>query len=563
MPPVSDRVLNWLYSVLTNEYLDVKRTYTDVADALGQYPSLAPKTEVYTYENGAPALLLLVSGTVPVQFRGAVYRFPVAIWVPQAYPREPPMVYVEPSRDMLVRPGQHVSADGRVYHPYLSGWGQFWDKSSLVDFLTVLRGVFAKEPPVVAKQPEPAPPAVPPPPDEWRRSMQPQPTMSPAPMNQATPPPPPPKPPKQVEGVNGSPSPYPNGHVQQQQHQAGPPLPPLPPGMGGLPSYGQQQHMPQRQASLTERPLPPTPQSQMQTPHPFQAAQFENGTPASPNFPHGQYAEPPLARYQQPPPLPPQQAPYSGSPAPMPPQYAGPPLPPNAQYPGNAYPPQAAYMPPAAQTAAQPAPPTMDLLTSPLDVTLPSQNADATPLPVPPVPPNPQKDALLRALSTALRAQTIQATQDNAAAIAPLQAQQAALRAAHAKLQGELDALTALQATLDTNERVLRGAMGQADRVMEEARGRTVPDVDDVLVAPTVVGEQLWRVVAEERALGEAIFVLGRGLDSGRVGAEGFVRQTRSLAREQFLKKALIKKIAKGMGLDEDPHGVGARGFYS
>lgn len=30
------------------------------------------------------------------------------------------------------------------------------------------------------------------------------------------------------------------------------------------------------------------------------------------------------------------------------------------------------------------------------------------------------------------------------------------------------------------------------------------------------------------------------------------MQQTRSLAREQFLKKALIKKIAKGMGLDEN-----------
>jgi ESCRT-I complex subunit TSG101 len=29
-------------------------------------------------------------------------------------------------------------------------------------------------------------------------------------------------------------------------------------------------------------------------------------------------------------------------------------------------------------------------------------------------------------------------------------------------------------------------------------------------------------------------------------------QQTRGLAREQFLKKALIKKIARGMGLVED-----------
>jgi hypothetical protein len=28
---------------------------------------------------------------------------------------------------MVVRPGQHVSGDGRVYHPYLAQWGQYWD----------------------------------------------------------------------------------------------------------------------------------------------------------------------------------------------------------------------------------------------------------------------------------------------------------------------------------------------------------------------------------------------------------------------------------------------------
>lgn len=30
---------------------------------------------------------------------------------------------------MLVRPGQHVSGDGRVYHPYLAQWAKYWDVS--------------------------------------------------------------------------------------------------------------------------------------------------------------------------------------------------------------------------------------------------------------------------------------------------------------------------------------------------------------------------------------------------------------------------------------------------
>lgn len=82
------------------------------------------------YENGSPNLLLNLSGTLPVLFRGATYAFPVAIWVPYAYPREPPIVYIKPDKDMLVRPGQYVSGDGRVYHPYLAQWAKYWDVSA-------------------------------------------------------------------------------------------------------------------------------------------------------------------------------------------------------------------------------------------------------------------------------------------------------------------------------------------------------------------------------------------------------------------------------------------------
>ena len=32
------------------------------------------------------------------------------------------MSYVTPSGNMAVRPGQYVSGEGRVYHPYLAGW---------------------------------------------------------------------------------------------------------------------------------------------------------------------------------------------------------------------------------------------------------------------------------------------------------------------------------------------------------------------------------------------------------------------------------------------------------
>jgi hypothetical protein len=86
------------------------------------------------YENGRPALLLLLSGTLPVTFRNAVYRFPISVWIPQSYPREAPMVFVIPTQDMVVRPGQHVSGEGRVYHHYLAHWADAWDVSGLTLF---------------------------------------------------------------------------------------------------------------------------------------------------------------------------------------------------------------------------------------------------------------------------------------------------------------------------------------------------------------------------------------------------------------------------------------------
>jgi ESCRT-I complex subunit TSG101 len=110
------------------------------------------------------------------------------------------------------------------------------------------------------------------------------------------------------------------------------------------------------------------------------------------------------------------------------------------------------------------------------------------------------------------------------AAVAPLRAQQAALQNAYSRLQSELGELQQLDAALASNEQVLKGAMVEADRVMEDARRRKAPDVDDVLVAPTIVGGQLYTLAAEEKGIADALFVLGRALDKGRVSTDVFVK---------------------------------------
>ena len=195
--------------------------------------------------------------------------------------------------------------------------------------------------------------------------------------------------------------------------------------------------------------------------------------------------------------------------------------------------------------------PPEDLLSSPFDNPLPL-NSQPSDIPAPPIPSNPEKDALLSAISQTLTQQLHSTLTSHATALPPLRAQRTALESTLRNMQQEHQALTSLQSLLSSNEAILHTAMRDADACIENAKHRTVPPVDEVLVAPTVVGEQLYNLVAEERACEEARAVLGRALDKDRIGADAWVKHVRGLAREEFLKKVLIKKCAKGLGLREE-----------
>ncbi|KAL2130717.1 hypothetical protein VTI74DRAFT_6046 [Chaetomium olivicolor] len=543
---VQQHVLNWLYSVLTSEYHDVNRTYNDVAQALSQYPSLSPRTDVHTFPNGASALLLHLSGTLPVLFRGTTYRFPVSIWVPHAYPREAPLVYVTPTETMMVRPGQHVDPQGQVYHPYLAGWSTFWDKSTILDFLAIMQDIFAKEPPVIARQqaqpqPQPPPPQhtpTPPPVPPLPPDLAPRPAsrvQSAAPQD-VRPPPPPPKPGAHTEPrLQLSPA---------SSHATGPAVPPPPPKVGGP------------------------------------AGQYaSNGPRTAPEQP----ARAGPSRYDAPPPLPPQ--PTSASPHPRPPplpaqhplspqgmQYQG--LPPPAAFPPgppqppfspadprristfiqpqpyNNSPPPAAWQQPPPPVQAEPKPkppPPPDLMDDDLTVPIPSPSN----VPPPPIPPNPEKDLLLHRLAQTLHTLRQKSRAQNDASLQGLHAQRAAMLNAMTTLQAESAQLTQLTALLTSNTAILQDSLRKADKVIESSANHPKPDIDELLVAPTVVGNQLYELVAEERALADAIFMLGRAVERGRIAPQTFAKMTRGLAREWYLKKALVRKIGRGMGLVE------------
>jgi len=199
------------------------------------------------------------------------------------------------------------------------------------------------------------------------------------------------------------------------------------------------------------------------------------------------------------------------------------------------------------QLKKQPPP---DLLSDPFEIALPSNTGSAGP--APPIPPNPEREHLLTAISVSLVQQAQQKVNQNTSAMAPLQAQQNALRAAHARLEAEIAQLERLDATLSSNEHILHRSIQDCTTTISEAKSKKQPPIDEVLVAPTLVAQQLWTLTAEEAACREAMYVLQKAVDRGRISGSDFVRQMRGLGRESFLKMVLARKCARGLGLDAD-----------
>jgi ESCRT-I complex subunit TSG101 len=93
----------------------------------------------------------------------------------------------------------------------------------------------------------------------------------------------------------------------------------------------------------------------------------------------------------------------------------------------------------------------------------------------------------------------------------------------------------------------LSDSVQSAERNLGELRRKGDPEVDELVCATTIVHNQLINLVAEDNAIEDTIYHLHRALNAGRIDLERFLRTTRVLAEEQFLKRALIEKIQNGL----------------
>ncbi|WWC58645.1 uncharacterized protein I303_101189 [Kwoniella dejecticola CBS 10117] len=571
-----DLTREWLGNVL-RPYQAKERIINEVIRILSERRTLSVKTDAFTFDSGQTALLLLLHGTLPITYRGATYHIPMHVWVPHEYPRSPPILFVVPTKEMGIRKSREVDPSGRVNEEAVEYWWKSWPTQDLETILKHLTTIFSAAPPVYARPPEPSP-------SSSSSSAQPQPLRSPisspvqpragAQPNRSGQPPPPPARPGYVPPIQtqeslpqyrSAPTPPPHPFAQQQpqqglhsrqssatytgtppQHPASPPIPNRP--VYGIPSNHPAQPQPQPQSPISapggpvipQRPYIPQPQSQLQSqPQTYVGYTQSPMTPPPPesvqtyHSPQTQGYPPQVNGQQQY-----QSQSQSQSQHQTQPQ---PPVPP--------HPPAQAQRAPSlpTQNLSAPRPPIPDLLGSP-EPSSSSLPPDTAP-PIPPSkPPPPSLQHLHSILLPHLQASLPPLIHHLQSTRTHLLERREDLESGEPAIRDEMSRLEAVKKVCDSTGRKLGDVVHSGQERVAELEGKGEISVDELVCGISIVHNQLIDLVAEDNAIEDTIYHMTRALDAERVDLDRYLKSIRSLAREQYMKRALIERILQSMG---------------
>ncbi|KAH7889730.1 UEV domain-containing protein [Phlebopus sp. FC_14] len=490
------------------------RVFIDIDAALARFPTVRPKSDVYTYDDGRTQLLLCVHGLLPISFRGASYNIPVAVWVTRDYPRHPPIVYVVPTQDMLIRPSKYVDVSGRCDIEYIQDWQRKSEACNISALLEAMQLHFSRGPPLYAK-PKPS---------------------SPRPAHHSA-------------ASNLSP-PLSSSHsqfVSQSRNDDRPALPPKPVSSPTpiVPPRPTITSSVSTHPDLSPRPPPPRadtrpPQYQHTSIHQPQGINVQDGHVSSNSSQQSRETSSPVGgnyRWS----LPPEHVPYSNVPSSS----------------MHVPPPFSRLVQPIQQASSRPSQPWSPPVAAPKpDHTPPNlleedsteQSAPQHPSgPAPPRPPNPELLQLHAQLRDKIRSELASLSQVMHLDAERLRSQQTDLLAGEPAIRDEMARLEAVRDVCRNVSSRLRATVEQAERNLAELRRKGDPEVDELVCSTSIVHNQLINLVAEDNAIEDTTYHLHRALNSGRIDIERFLRTTRVLAEEQFMKRALIEKIQQGI----------------
>ncbi|PWN40349.1 UEV-domain-containing protein [Ceraceosorus guamensis] len=590
-----DVVRRWLRQV-SSLYPNASRIYTDVDALLLHQPSLRPSTSEYISDVGQASLLLNLKGTIPILFKGQTYHIPLIIWIPRAYPREAPLVFVTPTRDMLVRKGEHVDLSGKTSGEWLSMWEKKWEACNLVNMVQSLQQQFGQMPPVYARPASEAHQASrsgtgtalesgeasssrnsPSTSDFFRSS--PAPYASPATTiaasssasgsrEESRAPARPPKPDADSGYASRDPASFVSATGTTQSHRWSASYAPqtqlparpnvtsplstnrpasfhasdaAPPSFSPAHPYSSPRAHPRPHEHISSTGAPPHPSST----GPAQQADGRRASsgreiPAShahfsPSYHHPAQSAAEAARigpydagqqsqahhaYQQA-----QQgrADSTGSSAP-------PPLPPHAPH---------QYGTPGAGRG--------DTLKQPNADSYVAAGANGV---APPLPPNPELLSLRQALHSKLSLHITTELNNSLQRKAQLEMLLADLQRGAPAIHDEMERLRAVR---DVVRSTLSGLQESRDRTVArtlEVEKRPAVHEEEIVCATSIVGNQLLNLTADDNAIEDTLYHLGRALGAGteQLDLDKYLKQTRFLAREQFFKRALAGRICTSMG---------------
>src|SRR4051794_32045642 len=97
--------LEYVFEATLGAYSEEKRTMRDVSNCINVHPTLHPELRQFGKQ-----MLVLILGTIPVEYLGTVYHFPVELLILSRYPFEAPQLRVVPSQELKITPG-HAHVD--------------------------------------------------------------------------------------------------------------------------------------------------------------------------------------------------------------------------------------------------------------------------------------------------------------------------------------------------------------------------------------------------------------------------------------------------------------------
>ncbi|ANZ74813.1 BA75_00129T0 [Komagataella pastoris] len=107
------------------------------------------------------------------------------------------------------------------------------------------------------------------------------------------------------------------------------------------------------------------------------------------------------------------------------------------------------------------------------------------------------------------------------------------------------------QTQIKKNKQILESKISEASYMIKNlSYDKSVDKIDEILVAETVVFNQLYDLITEEASINDTIDTITKSHDSGFIDTDLFLKYTRQLSREKFMVIALTKKIITSIGIE-------------